>query len=161
MKEILVAVISGFLIILGGIGAFLPILPGPPLSFGGLLLYAWYTDFTRITPMMLLIFGLLTVATMIVDVVAPALGAKGYKASWYGTLGSFIGAFAGVFVMGPLGIIIGPFVGGFAGEMIKYNNLDQAYKTAVGSFIGFIFGSLFRLGVIVAMFGYFVFALFK
>lgn len=160
MKEILVAIVSGFLIVLGGIGAFLPILPGPPLSFGGLLLYAWYTDFTKITPIMLVVFGLLTVATMIMDVVAPALGAKGYKASRYGTIGSFIGAFAGIFIFGPLGIIIGPFIGGFLGEMMNYNNLDQAYKTAVGSFIGFIFGSLFRLGVIIAMFGYFLFSVF-
>jgi uncharacterized protein len=161
MKEIIVAFISGLLIVLGGVGSFLPVLPGPPLSFGGLLLYAWYTGFDKISPTVLLIFGLLTLATMVLDFVAPALGAKGYKASKYGTIGSFIGAFAGMFVLGPIGIILGPFIGGFVGELMYLSNIDQAYKTAWGSFIGFLIGSAFRLGVILSMLAYFVYAVFK
>lgn len=161
MNNIIVTIISGALIIFGGLGAFLPVLPGTPLSFGGLLLYAWYTGFDKITPLALVIFGLLTIATMIVDFIAPALGAKGYKASKYGTLGSFIGAFAGFFVLGPIGVVLGPFIGGFIGELLYLASFDQAYKTAWGSFIGFLIGSAFRLGVVLAMLSYFIFVLFK
>jgi len=160
MNEILVGFISWLMIMLGGVGSFLPVLPGPPLSFAGLLLYAWYTDFTKITPLALGVFGILTAATLILDFLAPAIGAKGYKASMYGVAGSMIGAFAGMFVLGPLGIVIGPFVGGFLGEFIKTNNLEQSYKTAYGSFLGFIAGSIFRLSVVIAMLGYFIYSLF-
>lgn len=160
MNHILVSLVSAFLIILGGIGSVLPILPGPPLSYGGLLLYAWYTDFEKIPPTALVIFGVLTLLTFIVDLFAPALGAKGYKASRYGVLGSMIGAFAGIFVLGPLGIIIGPFIGGFIGEMIHAQNMENATKVAWGSFVGFVIGSLFKMAVIVSMFVYFVYALF-
>jgi uncharacterized protein YqgC (DUF456 family) len=160
IKEILIALSSGFLIILGGLGAVLPIIPGPPLSFGGLWLYAWFTEYEKITPTVLIIFGILTALTFVTDIIAPALGARGYKASKYGVWGSMLGAFAGIFVLGPLGIIIGPFVGGFIGEMINARNLDNAVNVAWGSFIGFIIGSLFKLAVIIGMLVYFVYSLF-
>lgn len=160
INNILLAIVSGGLIVVGAVGSVLPILPGPPLSFGGLWLYAWYTDYEKITPTVLVVFGILTLLTMIVDFIAPALGAKGYKASRYGIIGSLIGAFAGIFVLGPFGIIIGPFIGGFIGELIYAQNYEHATKVALGSFIGFLIGSLFKVAVIAGMLIYFVYALF-
>ncbi len=159
-KEIIIAVISGLLIITGGIGSILPILPGVPLAYGGLLLYGWFTHFEKITPLALIIFGLLTIITFVIDFVAPAMGAKGYKASRYGIMGSMIGGFLGIFVMGPVGIILGPFIGGFIGELVSVNNFESASKTAWGSFVGLMIGSLFKLAVIAGMLIYFVYALF-
>jgi uncharacterized protein len=160
MNEILVAVASGLLIIIGAIGSFLPILPGPPLSFAGLWLYAWSTNYEKLTPTTLIVFAVLTILTMVVDFIAPALGAKGYKASRYGTIGSFVGAFLGIFVMGPIGIIVGPFIGGFIGEFIFAKSLKQAGNVALGSLVGFAIGSLFKAAVIVGMLVYFIYALF-
>ncbi|MBX4187703.1 MAG: DUF456 domain-containing protein [Candidatus Doudnabacteria bacterium] len=158
-KEIIIALASGLLILIGGLGSLLPILPGPPLSFAGLWLYAWYTDYQQITPLVLIVFGVLTVLTFVVDFFAPALGARGYKASSYGVVGSMIGAFAGIFFMGPLGIIIGPFIGGFVGELIYARNMENAIKVATGAFVGFVIGSLFKIAVILGMMVYFVYVL--
>jgi uncharacterized protein len=160
MNEILIGITSGLLIIIGGIGSFLPILPGPPLSFAGLWLYAWFTNYEKLTPTILIVFAVLTVLAMVIDFIAPALGAKGYKASRAGALGSMIGAFIGVFVMGPIGIVVGPFVGGFIGEFIHAKNLEKAGKSAIGSLIGFAIGSLFKIAVIMGMITYFIYALF-
>lgn len=158
--DVLVAMSAGTLIILGGIGSLLPILPGQPLSFAGFWLYAWYTNYEVITPTILIVFAILTLLIMVVDFIAPALGAKGYKSSKYGVIGSMLGAFVGIFVMGPIGIIIGPFVGGFIGEYISNNNFHHASRVALGSLIGFVIGSLFKIAVIIGMFVYFIYSLF-
>jgi uncharacterized protein len=158
--EALIALASGALIILGGLGSVLPILPGPPISFAGLWLYAWHTNYDKITPTALWIFGALTVLTFIIDFLAPAMGARGYKASNSGVLGSMIGAFAGMFVLGPLGIMLGPFVGAFLGELVNAKNAERAWRVAWGSFIGFVIGSLFKVAVIFAMLAYFIYSLF-
>ncbi len=159
-SDILVSVISGVLILLGAVGSVLPILPGPPLSFGALWFFAWATDYERIGAGALWVFGILTLLTLVVDFFAPALGAKGYKASRYGIIGSFIGAFGGLFVFGPIGIILGPFIGGFIGEVVHARNYDQAMRVAWGSFIGFLIGSVFKISVILGMFVYFIYSLF-
>jgi len=124
-----------------------------------LFLYAWFTDYEKITPLVLIIFGILLLLTIIVDVAAPALGAKGYKSSRYGVIGSILGAFLGMFFL-PIGIIVGPFVGGFVGEYFFGRNLEHATRVAWGSFVGLLIGSLFKLAVIAGMFVYFVYALF-
>lgn len=159
LNNLLVAFASGILILIGGLGSILPVLPGPPLSFGGLWLYAWFTNYEKISPTVLVVFGLLTILTFILDFFAPATGARGYKSSTYGVVGSLIGAFAGAFVLGPIGIILGPFIGAFIGEMIHTQNYEQAFRVAHGSFIGFVVGSLFKIAVIIGMLAYFIYAL--
>jgi len=158
--DILVALAAFALLAIGGLGSVLPILPGPPLSFAGLWLYAWWTDYEKLTPTVLVVFGILTLLTFVTDALSPALGAKGYKASSWGVIGSFIGAFAGVFVMGPVGIILGPFIGAFAGEMLHSRNMQRSTRVAWGSFVGFVVGSLFKLAVIVGMLVYMIYSLF-
>jgi uncharacterized protein len=160
MVDILVALGAGVLIVMGLLGSVLPLLPGQPLSYGGLFLYAWYTDYEKITPTVLVVFGALTILTMIFDFVAPGLGAKGYKASRYGVIGSMVGAFAGVFILGPLGIILGPFVGGFIGEISHTRSYHHAARAAWGSFIGFVIGSLFKIAVVMGMLVFFIYSLF-
>lgn len=158
--DILVSLGAGLLILIGVLGSVLPLLPGQPLSYAGLFLYAWYTNYEKITPTVLVVFGILTILTMLFDFIAPALGAKGYKASRLGVIGSALGAFLGIFVLGPLGIIIGPFVGGFLGEIISGRSHEHAFKSAWGSFVGFALGSLFKLAVVIGMFVYFIYSLF-
>ncbi|HYC79761.1 MAG TPA: DUF456 domain-containing protein [Candidatus Binatia bacterium] len=159
-NEILVIIVSFILIVLGGIGSILPILPGVPLSYAGLFLYAWYTDFEQVGSTALVIFGILTLLTIVLDFIGPGLGAKRYKASKYGVIGSMIGAFAGIFILGPLGLLLGPFIGGFIGEYYSGGDINAAGKAAWGSFVGFAVGSLLKVVIAVAMLAYFVYALF-
>jgi uncharacterized protein len=159
--DIAIPIVAFLLIMLGFIGSILPILPGPPLAFGGLWLFAWQTDYERITSTALVIFGALTLLTFVVDLLAPALGARGYKSSRYGVIGSFIGAFVGIFVLGPLGVIIGPLAGAFIGEMVYARNFENALMVAWGSFVGFLIGSFFKLVVVFSMLVYFAYVLIR
>lgn len=157
----LVAIISAILMLGGIAGSILPFLPGPPLGLAGLLLYAIVTKFQTVSVAAIIIFGALTILTIVLDVAAPALGAKGKKASRQGVWGSIIGGIAGMFVMGPFGIVIGPFVGAFIGEYLNKPNSEQALRAAWGSFLGFLVGTLARTAVAIAMGVYFLYAIFR
>lgn len=153
--------LAGILVILGLAGSVLPFLPGPPLSLAGLLVYGFATDFDKMSVGVVIVFAVLTLITILLDVFAPALGAKGHKASHSGVVGSIVGAFAGLIFLGPLGIILGPFIGGFIGEYWHRHNIEKAMHTAWGSFVGFLWGTLVRFAVTLAMAIYFFYVLLR
>src|SRR3989344_5141207 len=117
VADILLITLSFILVITGGLGVILPLLPGVPVAWLGLLLFAYVTYFAVITWKALLIFLVLVFVTLILDALAPMVGAKKYNASSYGLAGSVIGLFLGLAIFGPIGIILGPFLGAVAGEI--------------------------------------------
>ena len=139
--DLVLLLLGAFFIILGIIGAFLPILPGPITSWVGLL----FIHFTSVIPYnWTFIFTTLAVAILvyILDYIIPALGTKIFGGSKYGIIGTTIGLLVGIIFLGPFGIIIGPFTGALIGELIHDNeNSNRALKAAFGSFIGFLFST--------------------
>jgi uncharacterized protein YqgC (DUF456 family) len=156
---IIVGIVSGLLILAGAAGTLLPLLPGPPLSFVGLLIYAWYTYFDVITWPWLVAWGILTLLTFGLDFLGPALGAKKYKSSRLGIWGAILGGFIGTFVLGPIGLIAGPLLGGFLGEYLAMRDHVQAFKAAWGAFVGMMVGNAIKALVILSMFVYFIIAI--
>ena len=149
--------VLGLLCMLGGIlGSFLPVLPGPGLSWLGLLLL-YLTETVKMNYWVLGISLLITIIISVLDYVIPAQGTKRFGGSSYGVWGTNIGLVVGIFAPIPLGFIIGPFVGALVGELI-YNSKDhnRAFKAATGSFIGFLASSFMKFVVCVAFLGLFV-----
>lgn len=161
MNEALIAVISGLIILGGLVGTVLPLLPGVPFSLAGLILYAWFTNFQNVTVLGVIIFSILTAITILLDFFAPAMGAKSYKASKAGSIGSLLGAFFGIFFLGPIGIFLGPLIGGFLGEYLANPDKQHAMRAAWGAFVGMMIGTLFKLIVTISMFGYFLYIVIK
>ncbi|WP_103069524.1 DUF456 domain-containing protein [Aquimarina sediminis] len=138
-------IIIGFLFcLLGIIGSFLPVLPGPFTSWIGLLIL----HITDAVPQNWTFLGItlgISLVVWVLDYVVPALGTKRFGGTKYGMIGSSIGLIIGIIFMGPFGIIIGPFVGAFIGELIKDSNeSSKALKAAFGSFIGFLAGTFLK-----------------
>jgi len=142
--------------IVGLVGVFAPILPGIPLAWLGLFIYAIGTGFERISITLVIVFFILMVLIMVIDFIAPMLGAKKYKASKYGILGAFIGLIAGIIIFGFWGIILGPFIGAFSIELIAKRQPKGALKAATGTFIGFLAGTLLKVIFILIMGGFFI-----
>ena len=138
MTTVLLAVLCSVLMLVGLIGVFAPVLPGIPLAWLGLFIYAIGTGFERISILTVIVLFVLMVLVMAVDFLAPMLGAKKYKASKYGIVGAFLGLIVGIIVFGFWGIIIGPFVGAFSFELMAKRQLKGAFKSAIGTFVGFI-----------------------
>lgn len=147
------------LVAAGAIGAVLPFLPGIPMAWLGMLLFGYATSFAVINWKILFIFLGFTALTMVLDVVAPVIGAKKFQASRYGIIGSVMGLFIGIFIFGPLGIVLGPFLGTLIGELLFGRSEEMALQSAWGALIGFLAGGAVKLALITVMFGYLIFAL--
>lgn len=158
--EILLIILAFGLVFSGALGVILPFLPGVPVAWLGMLLFAYATDFTGITWRALFIFLALTIFTIIIDVAAPMIGAKKYQASRYGVIGSFLGILLGVLFLGPIGIIIGPFLGTFLGELWSGKFQEEAMRSAFGAVVGFLAGSAIKLSLILVMLGFLLLAIF-
>ncbi len=139
--DVLLLLIGIIFIILGIIGAFLPVLPGPITSWIGLL-FLHLTTTIPFNSSFLCITLILAISVYILDYIIPALGTKKFGGSKYGIYGTTIGLVVSLLFFGPIGIIIGPFAGAFVGELIHdRKNSNQAFKAAFGSFIGFLFST--------------------
>ncbi|HZW63418.1 MAG TPA: DUF456 domain-containing protein [Flavobacteriaceae bacterium] len=148
----------GLLFMLVGIlGSFLPVLPGPPISWLGLLLLyltkAIPDDWT-----FLIITLAVALLVVILDYIIPVMGTKRYGGSKLGVIGTTVGLLVAIVfpVLGFLGIIIWPFVGAVVGELINKTESDKAFKAAVGSFIGFLTGTFLKFMVALIYFGFFI-----
>jgi uncharacterized protein len=145
---------GGLLLVVGLVGCFVPVLPGPPLAFFGLLIQQLKTS-APFTARFLIIFLVITIFITILDYVIPVYGTKRWGGSKYGVWGSGIGLLVGLW-FGPLGMIAGPFVGAWIGELFASADAAQAMKAAIGSFIGFLAGTFLKLMVCFIMVWYWV-----
>lgn len=146
------------LLVLAGLaGTVLPALPGLPLVFAGMLLAAWAGGFEHIGVPVLVVLGLLTVLSLVVDFWATALGAKRVGASGTAIAGAVLGTFVGLF-FGPLGLFAGPFAGALAGELLHGRDVAQATRVGFGTWLGIVFGTVLKLALAFTMVGLFVLA---
>ncbi len=157
---VLVIILAFILMLLGLVGVVLPLLPGVPLAWAGLLIYGLMTGFEKVSVAAVVVFGLLTLATLALDLLAPMLGASRFRASRWGLVGVFAGFFVGIIFLGIPGIIIGPLAGAFLGELIAKKPPERAFKSALGALVGFLAGALFKITVVLMILGYFIVSLF-
>ena len=149
--------ITGFLLMIAGlVGSLLPVLPGPPTGWIGLLLL--YT--TSIVPMdktVLIVTLVIAIVITVLDYLIPAIGTKKSGGTKYGMWGTTIGLIVGLLSPIPLGFLIGAFLGAFIGEMI-YDSQDtnRATKAAFGSFLGFLTSTFIKLTVSFIFLGLFI-----
>jgi len=155
MELTLLWVLAIALIVGGAIGSFLPVIPGIPLVFAGMLLAAWIDHFTRIGWVTLAVLGALTLLAVGVDFAATVLGAKRAGASRLALLGAGLGTLIGLFFSIP-GIILGPFIGAAAGELLSRRSLEAAARVGVATWIALLFATIARAAILCVMLGLFL-----
>lgn len=153
MDILWVVVASGFMVA-GIIGSIVPLVPGPPLSYVGLLVLQLREESPFSVKFMLIWLAVVVIVAML-DYAVPLYGTKKFGGSKYGVWGCAVGLIAGLW-FGPIGIIIGPFLGAFMGELLANNQSEKALWAAVGSFVGFAFSTLLKLVTCLVMAWYFV-----
>jgi uncharacterized protein YqgC (DUF456 family) len=150
-------VLAIVMMIAGIAGCLLPVLPGPPLSFLGLVVLH-FTRFADISRNLFIVLGIVTILVTIIDYVVPIWGTRHFGGSKYGMRGATVGLIIGLF-LGPAGIIIGPFVGAVVGELIYKDEIRYALKAGFGSLLGFLTGVGLKLAASLLITFYFVRAL--
>ena len=142
--DIILIILGLVCVVVGILGCFLPVIPGPPISFLALLFVHW-TSQVSLDDKTLWLWGFIMAAVTALDYVIPAYGTKKFGGTKRGVWGSTIGLVAGLIFFPPFGIIIGPFVGAFLGEMSNSSDTKKALRSAFGSFLGFLVGTLLKL----------------
>ena len=157
MSVILIA--SGLLLCTAGLaGCVLPIIPGPPVSYIGLLLVCWADASVNWT--LVIVMGVITAVVTVFDYAMPVMGARKYGASQWGVGGSMLGMLIGLFFIPPFGIFIGTFIGAVLGELLAGKKYQQALKAGWGTFAGTMAGTLLKLVTCAVLLGYGVYLLF-
>ena len=164
MNTILILLAIG-LAIIGFLGAIIPGIPGTPLSFIGLLLLFFIPGIPGIdySSTFMLTMGLLAAIITVLDYVIPIYGTKKLGGTKMGVRGSTIGMIVSILVLPLLGIVIGlfgiggiilgPFLGAYIGEIMAGNS-ENAFRSAIGSFLGFLAGTFIKVvyGIVVLVY---------
>ena len=142
---VLLIVLALTLLLAGAAGTVYPALPGLPMMFGGAWLLAYAQAYQIITVWTLILLLLPTLFGMAMDFVAGMLGAKYTGADKQAVWGAFIGGIAGIF-FGIIGLLLGPLIGAAIGEFIAKRDLLKAGKVGIGTFVGFVVGTVAKIG---------------
>jgi len=149
--DTILTLLGAILIIMGIIGCVVPLLPGIPLSYVGILLLH-FTSKVQFSTEFLIVWGVVVIVVQILDYYIPVWGTQKLGGGSKGAWGSTIGVVAGIFIFPPWGIILFPFVGAVIGELIDKKEPKVALKAGFGAFLGFVAGTIMKLtvGVILA-----------
>lgn len=142
-------------LLVGIVGSIVPGLPGPPISWLGLLL-AGFTPWVENTPILLIVTAAVALVITVMDYVIPSITTKRFGGSKYGIWGCNIGLVISIFGLpfgptGLLGMVFWPFIGALLGEYIKQQAFEPALKAGFGAFIGFLTGTLLKLVYCIAL----------
>lgn len=132
-------------ICVGLLGTVYPAIPGLGLMFGGAWLLAYAGDYQIYGTNTLIFLAVVAAIGTAMDYVAGALGAKYTGATKTAVWGALIGGIVGAFFSIP-GLLFGPLIGAGVGEFLARRDMWQAGKVGLGTFIGFIIGTVAKIG---------------
>ena len=144
--ELIIGIIVIFLLIIGIIGSFVPAIPGPPISYGALLLSHFYV-YPVSNEDFLWLMAVVVISVTIFDFWVQVYGVKKFGGSKKAINGSIIGLIIGLIFLPGIGIILGPFIGAFIGAKMEDPDVNKALKIALGALAGFMVGTLLKLSV--------------
>ncbi len=152
--DVLLIILAFLCGLIGIAGAIIPGVPGTPLSYGALLLLHFTKGITY-SDKFLIIMAVIAVVITLVDYWIPIYGTKKFGGTKAGVRGSIVGLILGVIVLpilgivigpfGLFGIILGPFLGALVGERMAGTPEHDAFRSAIGSFLGFVAGTLIKV----------------
>ena len=142
---IILKIIAVILGIVGLVGCILPVIPGPPLSWVGLLL-VFLTHPEGMTTSLLIVWLVITVVVTILDYVAPSWITKKTGGSKAAARGTLVGLILGLIFFPPWGMIVGSFLGALIAEVVvNGSEVADSVKPAFGSFLGFLLSTGLKL----------------
>jgi uncharacterized protein YqgC (DUF456 family) len=153
--HIFLNVFAAAIILVGLVGAIVPVLPGIPLIFAGIWLIAGVDGYRHLGLGWLLGIAAVAAVGLVVDLLGGALGAKRVGASPQAVWGALIGTVIGLF-FGIPGLLLGPFFGAVLGELSAGNSVLRSAHAGISAWMGLMFGAIIKLVsslMMVALFG--------
>lgn len=147
-------VIAWVLMLIGLVGSILPVLPSTPIVFIAAVLHRLYFGENSVDNWVLVVMGLITAFSLLVDHLASMYGAKRLGASRHGIIGAVVGGVIGLFFNIP-GILLGPFIGAFAFEILAGRDWKDSGRAGAGATLGLLGGVVGKIACCIAMMGMF------
>tara|TARA_B100001029_G_C14942331_1_gene383914 strand:+ start:372 stop:893 length:522 start_codon:yes stop_codon:yes gene_type:complete len=156
--DVFIICIVLIILLLGIIGCFLPVVPGPPISYVSLLVFHFFTSYD-ISVTNLLISALLVIVVTVFDLWVQVYGVKKFGGTKKAINGSIIGLLLAILIpvfsmfipvlsfllpIVPFLIIFGPFLGAFIGAQMDEEDINKSLNIALGALAGFILGTLLK-----------------
>ena len=146
---IVLKILAVILALVGILGSIVPGIPGPPISWVGLLMAFLAKGVNGSGDPMSLTFLLawlvVTVVVTVKDFVVPGMHTRVTGGHTSAGVGAVIGLFAGMFIP-PVGMILGSLLGAFLAEFFLENQGTWAsFKSSIGAFLGFLTGTGLKL----------------
>lgn len=141
--DIILFILGLVLCLIGITGSFVPMIPGPLVSWLAILILN-LTDAVEFNLNFVLITLSVAVSVGLIDYLIPIIGVKKLGGSKSGQVGAIIGLVLGAWIMPPFGILVGPFVGAISGEMVNKKTFSESLKPAFGSLVGVVAGSIIK-----------------
>ncbi len=146
--------------LLGILGTIIPMLPGAPLIWTGMLLYGLITGFDNLTPPFFLFQALLALAVLLVDHLTTLWGTRRFGGSRAGFWGAVLGLLLGALLFNLAGLLPGTFLGAVLGELTTGKGIKQAFLSGTGAVLGFLGGLPFKLLLEIIMIAWFFLSIF-
>lgn len=146
------------LLVLGVVGSVVPLLPGPLISLAGALGYWWATGYADPGLVALGVVVVLGVLALLLDYLGSTVAAQAGGASLASSLaGGAVGVVL-LFVLGPLGMLVGVVGTVFLLELRRHGDAEAGARTAVLTAVGTLASSAVQVVLTAAMLVTFVVA---
>jgi len=147
--------------VLGLIGCIIPVIPGIPLNYVALLFLQYAKEEPVFSKSFLIKFAFYSIIVFLLDYILPIFGAKLYGTTKWGIWGAVIGMVIGIFILPPIGMILGLFFGAIIGELSAGKESSLALKAGFATFLGSMAATFIKLSLSLLMAFYFFSSLFK
>ncbi|ACL69879.1 DUF456 domain-containing protein [Halothermothrix orenii] len=130
-----------FLFIISLAGVIIPLIPDIIPLWIGIIIYSIIGS----QSLPLIYWVILITVTVVIftsDYLTNAYFVKKYGGNKWSVLGSITGILAGIVILGPLGLVVGPFIFVLIIEIMKGKRFEAALKVSTGTVIAF-FSSIF------------------
>lgn len=148
------------LLVLGVVGSVVPLLPGPLLSLTGVLSYWWATDYTDPGLLALAVLLALGVLALLLDYLGSAMAAQVGGASLATSIAAGAVGIVLLFVLGPLGMLVGVVGTVFLLELRRHGELETGVRTALFTAVGTLASAAVQVVLTAAMLVTFVVAVY-
>ncbi len=135
------------LLCLGLMLTCIPTLPGVPVMFAMIFVYALIDNFQSIQAWHVGVFATLALLSLVIDYSSGLIGAKLGGASKHAIMFGCIGLIVGLIALPPLGAFVGLFLGVFIAEIIQFKDHRRALKAASVSLVATLVGAITNIAI--------------